>query len=540
MKTKPLASTPIVAAAAAVAMLLAFTGCSSKPANGKPDKKKPLAVKKDADNKTDPVDENVPPKKDDGADEKTPESVPPVSRAPEELFEGWNGPLLTLVVTGRQDGYVEPCGCAGLKTQKGGLNRRYALVKQLQEKGWNPIPVDAGNQVRRFGRQPEIKFQITIDGLKKMDYRAVGYGPDDLRLSADELIAIVAPQGDKPTPFVCANVNLLDLAPAHRVVEAGGKKVGITAVLGADAVKKIKSDEIEASAPKDALGKVWPKLEAEKCDLYVLLAHASIEESTQLAAAFPGFQIVVTAGGAGEPVDPEIINDGKTQLVQIGTKGMYVGVIGLFDDGGEPIRYQKVPLDGRFKDSKVMMDLLASYQQMLQASGLDGLGVKPLAHPDDREFAGSEACADCHETAYEIWKKTPHAHALKTLVKPPERFSVPRHHDLECIACHVVGWDTKNYIPYKTGYLNMKSDEGLHHMGCENCHGGGKAHTDAENGDVEATDEELKALAKQMILPLEKAEDHCTKCHDLDNSPDFHKKGAFARYWDKVKHKGKD
>ena len=40
-----------------------------------------------------------------------------------------------------------------------------------------------------------------------------------------------------------------------------------------------------------------------------------------------------------------------------------------------------------------------------------------------------------------------------------------------------------------------------------------------------------KGLAEQNV---------CMKCHDLDNSPNFSKAGAFEKdYWPKVEHKGK-
>ena len=32
-------------------------------------------------------------------------------------------------------------------------------------------------------------------------------------------------------------------------------------------------------------------------------------------------------------------------MIQVGTKGMYAGVIGLFDDAAQPLRYQRIPLD---------------------------------------------------------------------------------------------------------------------------------------------------------------------------------------------------
>ncbi|MFM9115350.1 MAG: hypothetical protein ACKOU6_04215, partial [Planctomycetota bacterium] len=105
------------------------------------------------------------------------------------LFTGWEKPALTIVVSGRQNGYIEPCGCAGLTNQKGGMARRYTLIRQLEERGWPVVPVDVGNQIKRFGRQSEIKFQIAYEALKKMGYQAIGLGPDDLRLSSGELFS---------------------------------------------------------------------------------------------------------------------------------------------------------------------------------------------------------------------------------------------------------------------------------------------------------------------------------------------------------------
>jgi len=113
----------------------------------------------------------------------------PAEREP--LFVNWPDPQLAIVLTGRQYGYMEPCGCSGLENQNGGLMRRGTLIQQLRDRGWPVIPVDAGNQVRRFGRQAEIKFQITVESLREMGYQAIGFGPDDLRLPAPELVGVI-------------------------------------------------------------------------------------------------------------------------------------------------------------------------------------------------------------------------------------------------------------------------------------------------------------------------------------------------------------
>ncbi len=466
------------------------------------------------------------------ADKKTPR---------EELFKDWPKPEVALFITGRQHGYIEPCGCTGLANQKGGLARRRTLHDQLLAKNWPLAPLDLGNLVRRTGRQAEIKFQRAAAGLKTMNYGAIGLGPDDLKLSSDELFATTAHSEDQPSAFLSANVSVLarDFTKEYAVIKAGGKRIGVTAVLGTKHVKAIPpGGDISAADPAQALGVVWPKLKAEKCDLYVLLAFAGLEESAALSQQFPGFQVVVTEGADGEPQRvPSVVPKSGAMLVQTGVKGMYVGVVGVFNDKTQPLRYQRVPLDDRFGDSREILTLMSRYQDDLKEAGFAGLNLKPFPHPTGRKFVGSQACKDCHDDAYEVWKKSPHSHATDSLVNPGERSEISRHHDPECISCHVTGWNPQRYTPYETGYLSLKQTPLLTGSGCENCHGPGSSHVAAENGDIDVDDDTSERYRREMRLTLAEAKKNkCITCHDLDNSPDFHKPGAFEKYWEKIKH----
>src|SRR5262245_27409076 len=68
------------------------------------------------------------------------------------IFVGWPKPDVALVFTGEQNGYLEPCGCAGLENQKGGLRRRFTFLKGLRAKGWPVVAMDLGGQEQRFGK----------------------------------------------------------------------------------------------------------------------------------------------------------------------------------------------------------------------------------------------------------------------------------------------------------------------------------------------------------------------------------------------------
>ena len=462
----------------------------------------------------------------------------------QRIAEDWPMPQVVLYVSGQQQGYIEPCGCTGLDTQKGGLIRRDTLLTQLRGRGWTVLPLDVGNQERRVGPQPQIKFDTTARALQMMDYQAVALGVDDLRLSKVDLIQIAGSEQRSPRPFLCANVVVLlpDFFPPFRIVEAGGRKLGITAIVGRQFERELQSDELEFSDPIESLQVVVPELIAQGCDFIVLLAHASLQESAQIAGAVPGIDLVVTAGGYGEPtLHPEPIENSQAVMVQVGTKGMYGGIVGLFDDPQQPIRYQKLAISSQFKDSERMLELFAEYQDRLKEAGLSGLGLTPAIHPSGRKFVGSETCGECHSIAYDIWKDSPHVHATDSIVAANnDRGGIPRHHDPECLSCHVTGWNPQKFYPYDSGYLDLQLSQHLLGSGCENCHGPGSAHVAAEQGDIEATAEQLRQLREEMILPLARAEAKCMECHDLDNSPDFHEPGAFDRFWDQVKHYGKD
>ncbi len=471
-----------------------------------------------------------------------------------KLFERWPKPKLAVVISGLQNGYLEPCGCAGLDNMKGGLMRRHTFLKSLTDSaglGWPAVlPVDLGNLVGRYGWQAEQKYETAVKALTAMDYAAIAYGPDDLRLGPNALLLAGNAEGAVER-FVAANVALTawDEPPPptrYRVVERGGYKVGITAVLG----KKYSAGiaDILTKPPADALAAVMPKLAAERCNLLILLSHATMEETKELIKRFPKFDIVVTAGGPDEPpLTEEKVPGTNTWLIESGRKGMYLQVIGFYDDQRTPRRFQRVPVDARLKDSTevemLMIELQKKYKEYYDIgarekgrSGWEALGIRPLPHPTGRAFAGSESCGGCHTKAHAVWSKTGHAHATETL----EKLKIPRQYDPECLSCHVTGWEPQKYFPFKGGFESLAKTAHLTANGCENCHGPGQRHVAIEQGAVEVTAAERKKAREQMRITVAQAKaSACAACHDLDNSPDYVKHG-FEAYWPKIEHKGKD
>jgi hypothetical protein len=449
------------------------------------------------------------------------------------VFVGWPAPKLAIVITGRQDGYLEPCGCAGLDRMRGGLSRRHSMVNSLRKKGWPLVLLDVGGLTMRLGPQAMLKFRTSVKAMTDMDYQAIGLGTAELRFSAAELVTLVAAEEGRPSRFVSANVGLYGLSseitPRKRIVRAGGLRLGVTSVLGKQYQREIRNPDIEITDPETELSRLVPELR-EACDLMILLSHATKQESVALARRFPAFDIVVTADGPPvPPAEPTWIEGSKTWLMEVGEKVKDAVVLGVFDDSRQALRYQRTPLDSRFPASADMKSLLAAYQEELRQLGLDGLGVRPVPHPRNAvqgNFVGTKRCAPCHKSSHETWMASGHAKATRTLVE----FDPPHQFDPECITCHMTGWRSQSRLPYDSGYLGLDTTPNLEAVGCESCHGPGEAHAAAELEGKEALKQELR---KSMAVSKAEAKQHvCSECHDVNNSPGF----EFEAYWSDVAH----
>jgi hypothetical protein len=473
------------------------------------------------------------------------------------LLEGWEKPAATIVLSGEQRGYFEPCGCTG--GQLGGMTRRGEIFKQLRDRGWAVTAADLGGNSLRQRTQDVFKFKAILDAMKLMGYRTMAIGPEELGLGIDNLLQnheISGPNPDEAVAFLAANVTFYDdptlgTPQPWRVIQVGDVKVGVTAVLGpnyngTELLAKNNKD-IKVGNPDDVLPGVIDELKKHKPDIMLLLSHTNVDESRALAKTYTDFNIVVTAGGPEDPDGkPEKIGD--TLLLSVGRKGRSVGVVGYYPQkqGKDRFRFQLEEVDGdRFKDTMSVVELMRVYQHRLLEEKLAGNHADntPLEHPSGATYVGSEKCGECHTKAYAKWKdETLHANAFESLKHAREgapEYNITRIYDAECLACHVTGWDPQNVYRYSSGFINEEFAEGeaqqtmsklLKGVGCESCHGPGSKHIEL----IEEKPEEAKKLVRVTLEQARK--DVCFTCHDNDNSPHF----DFDKYWPQVEHKGLD
>lgn len=488
-----------------VAALLVYVGCSQKNSSSVPSgggTKPPVAALRSSDNS--------------------------------KLFADWSPePAGVLLISGQQEGYLEPCGCT--QGQLGGLLRRYDLVERTKrDRKWPMALIDLGSLIKdpassRAGfDQTKIKFSFALQALGLLKYDAVALSADDLKLGVFEVLGQYTNMAE-PTRVLAANVKATEfpkIVPSIRTT-AGRVKLGITAVLDPEALKALADQEKDALLEVKPIAETLPAVLADlekDTSVQVLMVQGPPELARDLAKDYPGFDIVVGTSNSDPADEAATLNDGKTMLVEVGKKGKYVGVVGFFPDSTQKLRYQRVTLGSRFNGpAKPMKDLIEDqFREMLKNQKVVENYVRHefVNGTAGATFIGAESCKKCHPKTYAKWESTPHAHAFQSLLDDPKPNS---EFDAECASCHMTG------VEYNSGWKSAELTPFLEGNQCENCHGPSSKH-------VEQPDNAAFRKAIAMTVEGVKKNHFCVRCHDEDNSPKF----DFDTAYPKIAHTGLD
>ena len=409
------------------------------------------------------------------------------------------------------------------------------------------------------------KAELLLGSLAEAD--AVALGADDWALGAEWLRAEVAEQS---VPVVAANLvcGTERPFPSHRVVEAGGRRIGIVGVTEG----RIPGCEVEA--PGAALVRAIQAV-GEVDAVVGLMPMAQKGALAEALRGVKGLSVVIDATGRYSAHGPERVE--STWVFGSGTRGKSLGVLQLaFVPGGDtwaPVgvaddlasRLEKLEarvssLRGRIdreQDPKrkaaferqlprIEEELASVRDQHADAAGAAGThqlrpddreldrsladhpemlarvealnealtrgaqaGGPPIVQrktPDTSPYTGSEVCSACHAEQALQWSRTPHAKALSSLAADNHAT------DAACVGCHVTGW-------HQEGGPSSPADiGGFRDVQCEACHGPGRAHV---------------AAPYEVGLVVTPPEAHCRTCHDESQDG-----GAFdySAYLPKVDH----
>jgi hypothetical protein len=498
-------------------------------------------------------------------------------KLPPHLFRGWGKPDLVLVLSGQQHGYLLPCGCSN--PQIGGLERRYNFVQILRQLGWPVVAVDLGDVSQRSLFTPQepgpvmlaneqglIKYRYSMRALKEIGYAAVGVGEYESFLPMFKALGEYALNESSPRVLVANMIQRDEVFPQHEGLaswtvakpEGSDLRVGVTEIVGRSVAERIRDPKVhfavEDAAAKE-LKNVLRQMEG-KADVRVLLYQGEKNtapkgkqpgDAIACAKAFPQFQVVLCLGEEEPASEPTSV--GNSLVVSVGHKGKYVGVVGVYRTGkaDKPfdLRYQLVEMGEEFLTPKgqeaeqPILRLMEEYTRELKKDnylaryGQTKHDLQVAAPPAMPKYVGSEACKKCHESAYDIWKKTPHSWAYQTLVEKAKQPSL-RQFDAECIVCHTTGFG------YVSGFTDADRTPQLKNVGCESCHGPASEHVKdplAKNWQALLNPWKAKEneTAKEKADREGRIDRFCQRCHDTDNDVTWINKG-FERKWPKIAH----
>jgi hypothetical protein len=413
---------------------------------------------------------------------------------------------LTLLFSADNQGVLSACGCPS--NPSGGLAKRQTIIDKYRRVRPDALMLDAGDL---FPERPNaVKVDYLMIALGKARYTAIAVGDQELGMGLPLLRKMVEQHG---LPLISANVRGSDgklLFPGHVIAEAGGRRVGVFAVL---------SDKIPSHADYD-----WrkgltidPPIDAARrevkalagCDVVVALSHQTLEETKALAAAAPGITVIVSGH------DPAIFREpgkaGGAMLVGTGPVGRVLGALTFAPKDapaaapkGEPqppVAHALSPLSEKVQDCRWVMDLYWAYVKKAK-------GEPPppwFLTPPPPRYEPPEDCEKCHKHQYAAWLTTGHSHAYATIKK------VKRHEDPECVLCHTMGYGRKS------GFFTIEETPGLANVSCQTCH-------------PVTADHYVK---KAAILPKDNINARlCISCHGLIESPNF----DYYKYLAKVSH----
>src|SRR5262249_47571599 len=132
-------------------------------------------------------------------------------------------------------------------------------------------------------------------------------------------------------------------------------KVAFAGIIGKSVEAKIRAIDKTVSFMDDNV-KVVQDLEAtinaQKPDVRVMLYQGGDEDAKVLAGKFKSFDMTLCLPPQSDPpaIVPEV---GKTKIVQVGHKGRFVGVVGVFrKEGSWDTRFDLVSLGPEFQTAK--------------------------------------------------------------------------------------------------------------------------------------------------------------------------------------------
>lgn len=448
-----------------------------------------------------------------------------------------DGYSIALFYSSTVHGNLEVCGCP--IHPLGGVARRAGYINAFKRRSPDAatLQVDAGfifgdetNSAGELREDMRLMNDWIVRANEVLGLDVVNLGFRDLRYAGMLLNPTAAwtgkPKAEK-TALISSNIkpavgsaDSSRVSPAPYVIKiVTGKRlpnpVRIAFIGASDTAPEEQAAAVKASglvindpfeSVKAALAEV-----RDKADVTVVVGFLSLPSVNKLARLNDDLDIIINTDERGLVPDPRQINNALVVYAAKETK--HLGELRFYvDKEGQVDRFtaRYVELDEVIPDDPQLLAITKQARQEIDVT------QNRLAEEEAKAFAAtngnqpspyvtSEACAKCHQTEYDIWKKSRHFNAFAALE------TKKRTYDAACIGCHSLGFQKPG------GFVNIKATQHLANVQCESCHGPGAEHV------AKPTVASYKTPTKNQS---------CLICHDRENSPDF----DFAKYWPVVAH----
>lgn len=400
----------------------------------------------------------------------------------------WNGTQggASVILLPDFRGEMTPCGC--IKPMSGGLLRLGTAVARLMRKGTNVV-LSNGNWIADVGRQDELKAETIAEALKAVGVDAVNLSASEAKLGIAEVAAIQRLLGDDR--LITGSLQPGSNASFPPFVEKKPFLVGGVSADPGRLGQLLDTPSVSVTQAVQALVS-----QARDTDLVpILLFNGAKEEAVALAKANPGLRLIGFTSESEPDPRPTVI--GKTWIVSAGSRGKQVLRATL--EGREFSKLEIIDLGPSVSESPDVRVVLDRYLSRVTSENL----LDKIPRASGGAYAGTATCGSCHAKALKIWSQTAHSHALKTLE------SDGHGRDPDCVKCHVVG------LEFKGGFVSRQQTPALANVGCEACHGPGRAHS--QNPTIALPEVDAKT---------------CMRCHNLNHDPGF----EFQAYWKRIRH----
>lgn len=286
----------------------------------------------------------------------------------------------------------------GVSHNVGGMERLYTLIDDQRAKNPDTLLLDGGDYpmgtlYQTLFESEAIEYQL----LSMLGFDAVTFGNHDFDYGPEAMVGhfkAAKEKSDYYPQFVICNIDwnydntaTKDLYAAMKdmnlcdyyVVEKNGLKIGITGVLGYDAIKCAPTCELNMLDPIESVKATVAKMKKEENpDMIICLSHSGTledldkSEDVILAKEVPDIDFILS--GHSHTLLSDVVKQGNTYIGSCGCYGRYTGFIQLKKNASGRFdlkTYELISMDEGISRNEDIIEKLDGYKSVIDENYLN-------------------------------------------------------------------------------------------------------------------------------------------------------------------------